>query len=81
MLHFNLLCKTLLLKFMMLKKLPENALDFLLNLYNQILSTGIIQSFLKPGKNPNQANSYRPISFLYEENFRENAMHGVGLLG
>jgi ribonuclease HI len=61
------------IKFQVLKNLPENALQFLLEIYNQILTNGTfpvcwretkIVPILKPGKNPNQANSYRPISLL-----------------
>jgi hypothetical protein len=54
------------IKFQMLKNLPENALLFLLDIYNQILLSGIfpeswretkIIPILKPGKDPNLANS------------------------
>jgi Reverse transcriptase (RNA-dependent DNA polymerase) len=57
----------------MLKKLPENTLQFLLVYFNHVLSTGNfpecwretkVVAILKPTKDPNDANSYRPISLL-----------------
>jgi ribonuclease HI len=62
-----------LIKFIYLKNLPNNALLFLLQIFNDILYTGQcpsawketkVVSILKPGKPPNDANSYRPISLL-----------------
>jgi Reverse transcriptase (RNA-dependent DNA polymerase) len=61
------------IKFIFLKKLSEFALSFLLKMFNEIFTLGCcpkswkdskVVSILKPGKPPNDANSYRPISLL-----------------
>ena len=57
----------------MIKNMPNKALVYLLNLYNDIWKTSsfphqwyeVIQiPILKPGKDPTQVTSYRPISLL-----------------
>jgi hypothetical protein len=59
------------IKFNLLKNLPDRGKEMLLAIYNQIFSAGMESwretkgvSILKPGKKPNNANSYRPISLL-----------------
>jgi ribonuclease HI len=61
------------IKFTHLKKLSEPALLFLLAMYNEIFRIGCcpkawretkVVAILKPGKQPNESNSYRPISLL-----------------
>lgn len=62
-----------LISYVMLKNIPQNALLFLLRIYNHILSKGvfpdswknaIIIPIHKAGKNPQLLSSYRPISLL-----------------
>jgi hypothetical protein len=61
------------IKFNLLKNLPDMRKEMLLEIYNQIFSAGTcpeswkeikVISILTPGKEPNNANSYRPISLL-----------------
>lgn len=61
------------IKFSLLKNLPKIAKDFLLDIFNVILSSGEVPEswhktkvipILKPGKNADSADSYRPISLL-----------------
>jgi ribonuclease HI len=61
------------IRFSMLKALPSEAKEYLLIIFNDILKTGVIPEnwqktkvipILKPGKDPNNADSYRPISLL-----------------
>jgi hypothetical protein len=56
-----------------LKNLPDMGKEMLLEIYNQIFSAGTcpeswkktkVVSILKLGKEPSNANSYRPISLL-----------------
>jgi hypothetical protein len=57
----------------MFKFLPEEAKRYLLGIFNEIMSTGMIPEswltikvvpILKPRKNPELSDSYRPISLL-----------------
>ena len=57
--------------YQMLKHLPENSLETLLNIFNYIWTTGkfpedwtyaTIIPILKPGKDPAEPNNYRPIA-------------------
>jgi hypothetical protein len=57
----------------MLKELPLMRKKFLLNIFNDILSNGVVPGswqrtkiipILKPGKNSSNSDSYRPISML-----------------
>jgi hypothetical protein len=57
----------------MLKNLPKQAKIFLLEIYNDILLTGVVPDswqktkiipILKPGKSADNADFYRPISLL-----------------
>jgi ribonuclease HI len=61
------------IKFIMLKKLPTEAKHYLLMIFNDILTSGEVPAawqrtkvipILKPNKDPNCADSYRPISLL-----------------
>jgi len=61
------------IKFIYLKNLPKSGLLFLVDIFNEILVLGVcpsiwketkIVSILKPGKDANNENSYRPISLL-----------------
>jgi hypothetical protein len=61
------------IRFGLLKELPLEGKKFLLHIFNDILSNGDvpgswqrakINSILKPGKDSNNSDSYRPISML-----------------
>jgi hypothetical protein len=61
------------IKFGQLRNLPDRGKEMLLEIYNQIFSAGTgpeswretkVVPILKPGKEPNNANSYRLISLL-----------------
>jgi hypothetical protein len=61
------------IKFNLLKNLPDMGKEMLLKIYNQIFSSGTcpeswretrVVSILNTGKEPNNANSYHPITLL-----------------
>ncbi|KAG5894562.1 hypothetical protein JTB14_021544 [Gonioctena quinquepunctata] len=61
------------IKYPMLTNLSDNAKNFLLDIFNELFEKGysinlfkqvLVVPILKPGKNPNLAQSYRPITLL-----------------